>query len=45
MRAEEGEGNMAGAPPVVEGGQDYPLTFSVDYPDRDLNRRSSGSSP
>ena len=29
---------MAGAPPVVEGGQDYPLTFSVDYPDRDLNR-------
>jgi LPXTG-motif cell wall-anchored protein len=32
---------MAGAPPVVEGGQDYPLTFSVDYPDRELNRLSS----
>jgi hypothetical protein len=29
---------MAGAPPVVEGGQDYPLTFAVDYPDRELNR-------
>jgi hypothetical protein len=29
---------MAGAPPVVEGGQDYPVMFSVDYPDRELSR-------
>ncbi len=26
-------------PPI--GGQDYPLTFSVDYPDRELDRLSS----
>ena len=24
------------------GGHDYPLTFSVDYPDRDLDRLSTG---
>jgi hypothetical protein len=28
------------APPVPEG--DYPLTFSVDYPDRPLNRLTTG---
>ena len=28
-----------GAPPG--GGHDYPLTFSVDYPDRSLNRLST----
>ena len=28
-----------GVPPV--GGHDYPLTFSVDYPDRSLNRIST----
>ena len=29
-----------GAPPPI-GGHNYPLTFSVDYPDRDLNRLST----
>ena len=27
-----------GTPPVPGSGHDYPLTFSVDYPDRSLNR-------
>jgi len=29
------------APPPGVGGHDYPLTFSVDYPDRSLNRLST----
>ena len=28
-------------PPPPPGGDEYPLTFSVDYPDRELNRLST----
>ena len=41
----ESSGQTPGSPPgdVVppSGGHDYPLTFSVDYPDRELDRLSS----
>src|SRR5438270_2327146 len=45
MRPMEASGQMpapppgGGMPPI--DGFDYPLTFSVDYPDRDLNRLST----
>ncbi len=33
--------SSASAPNTVSGGHGYPLTFSVDYPDRSLNRLST----
>lgn len=42
----KGSGPMPPPTPAGEepagGGDDYPLTFSVDYPDRDLDRVSTG---